>query len=315
MESCWQLPKPHSVLEIDLDDKNRILVRQHGTPSSGRRLVLSHGNGLAIDIYYPFWSRLENEFELLIYDLRNHGWNNVSSPENHNLFSMVTDLDKVLYETEQHFGSKFTVGVYHSLSAMISLLLSSEVMTTAVSPISRGFDGLVLFDPPLHVPGSSYTEFDELTLRRARATRNRQIYFESYEQYQELLDFLPAYSKLVPGAKALIARSVLQEIAEVKGLELRCPRHFEAQIIEFVRGYTEQVDFNNLPCPTKVIGSDPLLPFSYLPTVDLSDVLSVDFDFIPDTSHFLQIEKPAECAEYVRKFVAQISECESSTRS
>lgn len=302
----WKLPEPHAVLKIDLDANNQVIVRQHGNRER-TRLLLSHGNGLAIDLYYPFWSKLEEEFELLVYDLRNHGWNNVGKLENHTVFSMVTDLDRILHATNHHFGTKFTVGVYHSFSAMISLLLSSEVVTSGFSPMSNGFDGLVLFDPPLHIPGSDHSEFDEFVQRRARSIRKRQIYFESYEQFEELLDFQPLYSRVVPGVKALIARSLLRQIDEVSGLELRCPRQYEAHFVEYVTAYTEQADFDNLPCPTKIVGSDPLLPFTYLPTVDLSDVLTIDFDFIPDASHYLQIEKPDKCAEYVREFVAQIT--------
>ena len=61
--------------------------------------------------------------------------------------------------------------------------------------------------------------------------------------------------------------------------------------------------FRNTPCPTKVIGSDPTLPYTFLPTIDLGDILTVDYDFVPETTHFLQLEKPEECAEMVREFL------------
>ncbi|MCY4095887.1 MAG: hypothetical protein OXG05_12280, partial [Gammaproteobacteria bacterium] len=59
-------------------------------------------------------------------------------------------------------------------------------------------------------------------------------------------------------------------------------------------------------CPVRITGADPVLPFSYLPTVDLSHMLHVDFDFVPETTHYMQIEKPRECAQYVRTFVANV---------
>ena len=40
-------------------------------------MLLTHGNGLAADLYYPFWSLLAERFDLLLYDLRSHGWNSV----------------------------------------------------------------------------------------------------------------------------------------------------------------------------------------------------------------------------------------------
>ena len=300
----WQLPDPLSVCEISLDLKNRSFVRQHGNPQ-GPRLVLCHGNGLAIDLYYPFWSRLERDFELFVYDLRNHGWNEVADEEDHNLFSLVTDLDRTLHEIEKHYGPKPTIGVYHSLSALISLLMSSEIVARSFDRMSSGFKGLVLFDPPFHRPGETHAEFDESAAKTARMTRKRTRYFNSRKQYLELLDFFPAYSRLVPGAKELMAHTILRE-STGGGYELRCPPDYEARVIESVRAFAGQVDLDNLPCPTRIIGADPLLPTTYLPTVDLSDMLSVDFDFIPETTHYIQIEKPRECAEYVRSFVSKL---------
>lgn len=63
------------------------------------------------------------------------------------------------------------------------------------------------------------------------------------------------------------------------------------------------IDFDSLRCPTKVIGADPTLPYSYLPTLDLSDMMTVDYDFLPGATHFLQLERPAECVARMREFL------------
>ena len=55
-----------------------------------------------------------------------------------------------------------------------------------------------------------------------------------------------------------------------------------------------------------MVGADPTLPYSYLPTFDLSHVLTVDYDFLPETTHFLLLEQPQACAEVVRGFLAGI---------
>ena len=75
-ERAWEVPEPVSVLAVRLDADTETVLRRHGNPE-GPRLVLSHGNGLAVDLYYPFWSLLEADFDLFLYDLRNHGWNSV----------------------------------------------------------------------------------------------------------------------------------------------------------------------------------------------------------------------------------------------
>lgn len=54
--------------------------------------------------------------------------NEVTDEADHNLLSLVTDLDHMLREIEEHYGPKPTVGVYHSLSALTSLLSSSQLV-------------------------------------------------------------------------------------------------------------------------------------------------------------------------------------------
>lgn len=77
-----------------------------------------------------------------------------------------------------------------------------------------------------------------------------------------------------------MAQTILRK-SSGSGYELLCPPDYEARDIESVRAYAGQVDFDALPCPTKIIGADPILPTTYLPTVDFSGMLSVDLDFIP----------------------------------
>ena len=297
----WQLPEPHSVLQVDVDENCSIHLRQHGN-KNGRRIVLSHGNGLAIDLYYPFWSLLEDEFELFVFDLRNHGWNSVSSQENHNMFSFVTDLDQVLHAMNIRYGEKPLVGVFHSLSTMVALLHSSHILTQSFDRKSDGFDGLVLFDPPLYRPGMSQGEFDDAAEETASMTRMRADKFASLDQFVEILEFFPMFSRMVPGGRELMAETTLRK-SEDGSYQLRCPKAYEARVTEYVRAYAGEFDLESLPCPTRIVGSDPLLPRSYLPTLDLSDMSNVDFDFIPETSHYLMIEQPDECANFVREFI------------
>ncbi|MCY4564469.1 MAG: hypothetical protein OXE40_08315, partial [Gammaproteobacteria bacterium] len=52
---------------------------------------MTHGNGLAADLYYPFWSLLADHFELLLYDLRSHGWNPAGDLRSQNFPSLLRD--------------------------------------------------------------------------------------------------------------------------------------------------------------------------------------------------------------------------------
>ncbi len=286
-ENRWDPPSPISVHEVQVDASTRISLRRHGNPD-GPRLVLSHGNGLAIDLYYPFWSLLTDEFDLVVHDLRNHGWNQVSGLRDHNVPTLASDHDAILEAIDREYGEKPQVGVFHSVSALVSLM----------SPLQGGrYSALVLFDPPLCKPGRSHREFEEAAAIAADLARSRTAKFRSREQLSDILPLLPPFQRFVPGAADLLARTTLKESEDGSGFELRCPREYEAQMIDYASVYGVAVNFNALECPVKVIGADPTLPFSYLPTLDLSDIMSVDYDFLPDATHFLQLEKPEECVE------------------
>ena len=293
-EPVWQVPEPLSTLDVRVDADTVITVRRHGNPD-GPRLVLSHGNGLAIDLYYPFWSLLTEEFELLVYDLRNHGWNDVGPPEGHNVPTIARDQDAILEAIDANFGAKPTIGVFHSVSAMTTLLSPSNC---------RAFSGLFLFDPPLRRPGVSHEDFDEASIKTASMARRRGDRFKSREAFVELLGFSPNFRNAVPGVLPLMADTTLRDSREGEGYELICPKEYEAQIIEYARIFAVFVDFAAIPCPVKVYGADPTLPYAYLPTLDLGDIREVDYDFLPDASHFLQLEHPDICAAALREFLA-----------
>lgn len=292
-ETIWELPEPHATIDVPVDDDTRITLRRHGN-LKGPRLILSHGNGLAIDLYFPFWSLLLDDFDLIVYDLRNHGWNTVSSIHEHSVPTFVNDHDRILDAIDRHFEKKPRIGVFHSVSALTTLLSSAR---------GGGFSACVLFDPPLCKHGASYEEFDAAAERVAAMTRRRANHFEARQEFADVLPYLPTFQRVVPGVFELVARTTLRRCSNGQGFELRCPREYEAQIVDYAATFAVLVDFPRFRCPLKVIGADPTLPFSYLPTLDLSDIVTVDYDFLPETTHLLQLEQPAECVEAMREFL------------
>ena len=294
-EPVWEIPEPRSVCEVRLDADTVTTLRRHGNPD-GPRLVLSHGNGLAIDLYYPFWSLLADEFDLIVYDLRNHGWNTVGAREKHNVPTLIRDQERIFEAIDRHYGHKPKIGVFHSASALVTLFLSAE---------SNSLAAQVLFDPPLCKPGASHLEFDDVAERAAALTRRRGDRFQTQEDFVELLRYVPTFTRVVPGVLDLMARTTLRRSANGQDYELRCPREYEAQIMDYVRGFSPLVELGALPCPTKIVGADPTLPFAYLPTIDLRDIVAVEYDFLPETTHYLQLENPEECVAEVREFLEQ----------
>ena len=155
-ETEWIIPEPLSVFDVRLDDHTVTTIRQHGN-ASGPRLVLSHGNGLAVDLYFPFWSLFADDYELIVYDIRNHGWNNAYGLSDHNIPTLIHDHDVILDTIDRVYGNKSTVGVFHSLSTIIPLL-----------SFSRLYSALVLFDPPLCKPGASQVELHSAAEQMAK---------------------------------------------------------------------------------------------------------------------------------------------------
>ena len=120
--------------------------------------------------------------------------------------------------------------------------------------------------------------------------------------------FFPIYppsSVRCPGVFDLVARTTLRKCASGQGYDLRFPPEYEAQIIDYAPTFAVLVDFETLRCPIKVIGADPTLPYSYLPTLDLSHILTVDYDFLPEATHLLQLEQPQECTSAMRELIGQ----------
>ena len=290
-QADWEIPEPLSVCEVRLDDRTVTTVRQHGNPT-GPRLVLSHGNGLAINLYYPFWSLLADDHELIVYDIRNHGWNRVGGLSDHNVPTLIRDHDLLLDTVDHVYGHKPTVGIFHSLSSIIPLLSSTDL-----------YSALILFDPPLCRPGASQFELHAAAEKGAAQIRRRGYRFRTREEFADFLRYVPAFARVVPGVRELMAETTLRQTTEGDAYELRCPREYEAQLMDYTRCFFPLVDLESLSCPTKIVGADPTLPYSYLPTFDLSDVIKVDYDFIPEATHLLQLERPEECAAAVREFL------------
>ncbi|MDE0304847.1 MAG: alpha/beta hydrolase [Albidovulum sp.] len=292
-EAEWEVPEPISTCDVRLDDYTVTTVRQHGN-ASGSRLLFCHGNGLASDLYYPFWSLFADDCELFVYDIRNHGWNTVNRPNDHNIPTLIHDHDLILDTIDHVYGCKPTIGVFHSLSTIIPLLSFTE-----------HYSAMVLFDPPLCKPGASQVELLAAAEKEAGKIRRRGHRFRSREEFADFLRYIPAFTRVVPGVRELMAVTTLRRTEYGEEYELRCPREYEAQLMDYARSFFPLIDLELISCPAKIIGADPTLPYSYLPTFDFSDVMKVDYDFIPEATHLLQLERPEECAAATREFLSR----------
>lgn len=291
----WEIPKPLSVQQVQVEDGTFITVRRHGNPE-GPRLILSHGNGLAIDVYYPFWSILGRDFDVFVHDLRNHGWNETGELENHSVGAFARDHDLIASAVAGRYGEKPTIGVFHSISALASLHSPSK---------GGNYSALVLYDPPISNTASGIRGLESRARQTADMLRRRARWFRSREELVDLHTYLPYFRRSVPGTLELLARTTLKESGAGQGFELRCPSQFEAKIWDHASEYAASVDLGALRCAVKFVLPDAAAQDPKKPTFDYGKV-DVCREFLPDTTHLLPLEKPRECADALRSFLKNL---------
>ena len=296
-----QLPKPDHILDLTMDDGAIIRVRRYGNPT-GPRLMLSHGNGLAIDAYFLFWNLLRDRYDLILFDFRNHGQNPMHGGSGHDMVHFVSDLESVLIGVEREFGAKPLAGVFHSLSGL------TAIRHAMLHP--DRWRALVLFDPPIYPrdghPLASAQQSDKDSLA-ARARRRTDRYKTPHEFANQLAS-RPAFKRWRREAYELMAQATLRHDAS-GGWVLACPRELEARVFEENRDPTLWTRLGDLKAPLKLIGADPHIEGAGPPALickAISEELSIAYESIPDTTHFMQMEKPEECAHAMETFLAQL---------
>ena len=295
------VPAPTATLDITSEDGAVIRVRRHGNPH-GPRLVVSHGNGFAIDGYVAFWARFLGEFEVVAFDARNHGWNALAHPPHHDYAHMAWDLDRVRAAAEAEFGRKPTAGAFHSMSAQAAMLAARD--------FGWRFDALVLFDPPNN-PAEGHSAYAPMVAYLNKLVAWASTRRDRFDDPGELArDYAAtrAGRNWVAGSHRQVAEAVLRP-SNAGGWELCCPRAFEASMYE--QGITlglwpKASDFDG---PIKLIAADPKRERPD-PTALSNQALAREggFDYLamPGTGHLLQLEQPAACADAVREFLASV---------
>jgi pimeloyl-ACP methyl ester carboxylesterase len=282
-----------------MDDGAVVRVRRHGN-LAGPRLLLSHGNGFAIEAYYPFWSLLARRWEVVLFDQRNHGVNPLHGGAGHTYPQFSADLDRIAGAVADLFGAKPTVGVFHSLSAIAATLHALTYRWR--------WDALILFDPPLvPLPGHPLHGYawahEERLIGWSARRRDR---FKEPDELGQQFARTNGMRLWCAGSHQLMAQSTLRRDADGSWV-LACPRELESSIYG-ANGrlglWPRPTDFAG---PVTLISGDPELPDAMPPARvgrALHDELDWPYVAIPQTSHMLQIEQPDACVAAVETFLA-----------
>jgi pimeloyl-ACP methyl ester carboxylesterase len=297
-----QVPSPSRIDDLTMRDGAVIRLRRYGR-AGGTRLVLSHGNGLAINGYAQFWLPLAQHFDVVVFDVRNHGENPLHEPQRHTWQAIFDDVDEIFRGMQRCYGSAPTVGVFHSLSAIAAL---NDALTHP-----HRWAALALFDPPIY-PREGHplleAELADVTMHTRRARRRPQRY-DHPETLAARLREKSAFARWQPEAHLLMAQHTLRKTSD--GLwELRNPRELEAHIYESKPDANLWLRMQELQIPTLLIGGDPhsaLASPAAHTCAAIHEEIGTQYAFIPGTTHFLQIEEPGVCGELLMRFLREQS--------
>lgn len=300
---------PQEIFTARMTDGAEILVRRYGI-GNGPCLVMSHGNGFAIDGYRVFWEPLIGSFELALFDMRNHGRNAPSSADQHHYLQMSLDIGAMHAAMKARVTGRPLVGVFHSFSARAAMKHAVE----------RGWvwDALVLFDPP-NVPPRTHKLYEIMRtfeLKLVEWACNRPDTFaapadmvKSYRESRATARWAPQAIEDMGSAvlrEGEAGRAVVRQDQSAPGWTLSCRRELEAAI------YLQALTLDLWPHasafggPTMLIGADPAVkggPPTGMANQALAQECGYDYAFVPETGHLLQVEKPAECREVMLTFL------------
>jgi pimeloyl-ACP methyl ester carboxylesterase len=296
------VPAPHESFALTMGDGAVVRARLYARPGAVR-LFVANGNGFATDGYLPFWGPLLERFELVVFDVRNHGQSPpaASGRDGHTYAQMTLDLERVVRSVTAAAGPRRSVGVFHSMSARTAMKHALEI----------GFPwaALVLFDPP-NVPPPGHRCHAPMSVfehRLAEWALRRPDRFADPSELARQYRGTRAHATWVEGTHELMARAVLRQDGD--GWVLACPRELEASI------YLQAMTLNLWPPadayggPVKLIGADPEAsgaPASALANRALAEDLGYLYEAIPGTGHLLQIQRPEACRRAMLTFLDEV---------
>lgn len=286
--------------EITMDDGAPILIRHHAR-SGAERLYISHGNGFAVDGYRVFWEPLLDHYDVVLFDMRNHGRNPATGADGHHYAQMARDLTTVHRKVESRLGTSRAIGVFHSMTSRAAMKNATE--------LGSPYDALVLYDPP-SVPARDHAQYAAMRgfeLKLVSWAVERPDSFASPAQLESAYCEARASAKWLPQARADMARAVLrQDGAEYR---LACARELEASIYLAALTLNLWPKAADLGVPAKLIGADPEGrggPPTGPANRALAEEGGYDYLGIQGAGHLLQLEQPEACRAALREFIATL---------
>lgn len=297
MNSNHHQPDVTRRLTVTLSDGASVSVRRWG-PERERRIVISHGNGLAADGLWDFGRELLAQFEVVAFDLRNHGQSQPADQPENPWPRYIADIPEIFDAIADRLGARETHGAFHSMSSACTLI--AQTLT------ARPWASLTLFEPPI-APASLpelVKGFSVLQRGLAERTLARRQEFPEPEVLARSFSRAPTFAGIDPEAILQLARATLSQTDT--GWQLACPAEFEASnfaaAVELVRHWN---DFARIEVPVQLIlGDEAVHDMPLLPAFGREMERSFGFSALtcPGANHFMQLQQPQWCARQVIAF-------------
>ena len=292
-------PRPVDRIDLRMRDGAPVAVLRHGN-AAGARLVLSHGNGFATDGYYPFWRLALARYDVVLFDLRNHGRNPPAAGCGHGYPAFIADFEEIHRAAAARWGAKTTIGVFHSMSALTALRMALNG--------NWHWDALVLFDPPIMPPPGhrAFEAMDREGREISRIAAGRAGRFADPDDLARL--YARRFPDWVPGAAELVARAVLRRAEAAGDWLLACPRALESRMYLANRTLDMWPRAGDLARPTILVGADPRADRAEAVAKSCAALHrdgGMRYATVPGTGHFLQLERPEECYRIIGDFLIE----------
>lgn len=289
---------PMDSFAASMTDGAELVLRRHGNTDKPR-IIITHGNGFAVDGYRVFWEPLLADYEVVAFDMRNHGQSRPTGADGHNYLQMARDIGSVREAAASRWGEKKTVGVFHSMSSRAAMKHAVEMGWV--------WDALILFDPP-NVPLRGHEQYEAMRifeLKLVEFAANRPDSFGGVEEMLVIYRENRASQGWQPQAQEDMAQAVLRR--EGDGYTLSCRRELEASIYLAALTLDLWPPASAYGGPTKLIGADPEMKVNV--TGRANQALGTEqgyvYEAVQGTGHLMQIEKPEECRAAMLSFLRE----------
>ena len=290
---------------LTLSDGARIAIRRWGAPKA-KRMVISHGNGLAIDGFRAFGEALRGDYEVIAFDMRNHGDSGPGEVLTDPWPRFLQDIPEIFDGIQAVFGQKPTHGAFHSLSS------ASTLMAQGQDP--RPWQSLTLYEPPVPpAPDADLLErFTAMHLELAQRTRSRRRVFETPARLTASFRKSPSFGGIEDQALGQMAQAVMHHTGADPDSpwELVCDPRMEANTYD-TRDVGKYWDgLASVDCPVQVVMGSVLghdLPLLIQSTTLLVRCFGFDAATVEGGSHLMQLQRPMRSAELAVAFANKMT--------